>query len=195
MKALLPVTNLIDEKTLHARIEDLGATIATDFQGQEIVLICILKGSFLFMADLARAIFHAQVRLGTPLPQVWCDFMAVRSYGDQTVSSGIVQITADLTRPVEGKHVIIVEDIVDTGLTMSYLMQNIKTRNPASIKVCTLLHKPSRMLKEVPLDYVGFTVKDLFVVGYGLDYQQGYRHLPFIGVLQLDEKPLAKPVL
>lgn len=185
MKPLLPTKILIEEQKIQRKIQELAEQIVHDYQGQEMVLICVLKGSFMFMADLVRAIFHEQERQLKNIPPVWCDFLAVRSYGDQTYTSGIVQIVADLTRPVDGKHVILVEDIVDTGLTMSYLIENIKTRNPASMKICTLLHKPSRMLKEVPLDYVGFVIEDLFVVGYGLDYQQVYRHLPYIGVLEI----------
>jgi hypoxanthine phosphoribosyltransferase len=112
------------------------------------------------------------------------EFLGLASYGDETKSSGVVQITADLTKPVDGKHVLVVEDIVDTGLTMDYLMENLRTRHPASVKLCSLLHKPSRQKKSIQIDYLGFTIEDLFVVGYGLDYAQRYRNLPYIGVLE-----------
>ena len=111
------------------------------------------------------------------------EFLALQSYGDQTMTSGVVQITADLTHPIEGKHVLIVEDIVDTGLTMSYLLENLKTRRPASVKLCSLLHKPARTQQQVPIDYLGFTIDDLFVIGYGLDYKQRFRNMPHIAVL------------
>jgi hypoxanthine phosphoribosyltransferase len=137
------------------------------------VLLCILKGSFVFAADLARAV-------GLP---VRLEFLGVRSYGEDTKSSGVVQITQDLTRPVEGADILIVEDIVDTGLTLSYLREQLRSRNPASIKVAALLHKPARMQREVQIDYLGFTIEDVFVVGYGLDYAEHYRNLPFVGVL------------
>ena len=158
------------------RVTQLGAQIAHDYQDKELVLVIVLKGSFIFGADLARAI---------PGDQLQTDFLAVASYGDATRSSGIVQITSDLSRPIEGKHVLIVEDIVDTGLTMSYLTENLAIRHPASVKLCALLHKPSRSVREVHIDYLGFTIPDLFVVGYGLDYAQRYRNLPFIGVLDV----------
>ena len=112
-----------------------------------------------------------------------CEFLGLSSYGDETMTSGVVRITSDLSSPVEGSDILIVEDIVDTGLTMSYLLENLKTRHPASIRICSLLHKPSRTKKQVPIDYIGFTIDDLFVVGYGLDYKQRYRNLPWIGVL------------
>ena len=137
------------------------------------VLLCVLKGSFMFAADLARAI---------TLP-VRIEFLGVRSYGADTKSSGVVQITQDLTRPVDGDDILIVEDIVDTGLTLSYLREQLRLRNPASIKVAALLHKPARMQREVEINYLGFTIDDVFVVGYGLDYAERYRNLPFIGVL------------
>ena len=127
------------------------------------------------VADLARAI---------PAEDLRVEFLGVRSYGDETKSSGVVQITFDLNTPIDGKHVLVVEDIVDTGLTMDYIVDNLRTRHPASVKLCSLLHKPSRMKKETKIDYLGFTIEDLFVIGYGLDYAQKYRALPFIGVLE-----------
>jgi hypoxanthine phosphoribosyltransferase len=169
------IKELYSAEKIASRIRELGAQIESDYAGRELVLVGVLKGSFLFIADLARAIASTEVRI---------EFLGLASYGDETSSSGVVQITADLTKPVEGKHVLVVEDIVDTGLTMDYLMDNLRTRHPASVKLCALLHKPSRQKKAVPIDYLGFTIPDLFVVGYGLDYAQRYRNLPFIGVLE-----------
>ncbi len=167
------VKPLIGADELARRIAELAAQITEDYAGRSLVLLCVLKGSFVFAADLARSI---------SLP-VRCEFLGVRSYGDDTKSSGVVQITQDLTRPVEGDHILIVEDIVDTGLTLSYLREQIRSRNPASIKVAALLHKPARMQRKVEIDYLGFTIEDVFVVGYGLDYAERYRNLPFLGVL------------
>ena len=172
---LKPARELISAAEIHKRITELGKQIGDDYAGQDLVVIAVLKGSFIFVADLVRAI---------PNPAVQIEFLALASYGDETKSSGVVRITADLSKPIEGKHVLIVEDIVDTGLTMTYLLENIQTRKPASVKVSALLHKPSRMQREVAIDYLGFTISDLFVVGYGLDYAQRYRNLPFIGVLE-----------
>ncbi len=169
------IKELYTAEVIAARIRELGAQIYQDYGDRELVLVGVLKGSFLFIADLARAIPSTEVRI---------EFLGLASYGDETKSSGVVQITADLTKPVEGKHVLVVEDIVDTGLTMDYLMDNLRTRHPASVKLCALLHKPSRQKKHVPIDYLGFTIPDLFVVGYGLDFAQRYRNLPFIGVLE-----------
>jgi hypoxanthine phosphoribosyltransferase len=167
----------ISAEQIAARVAELGAEIAREYEGRELVLVGVLKGSFCFLADLARAI---------PSDLVQVDFLGVASYGDATQSSGVVQITSDLTRPVEGKHVLVVEDIVDTGLTMDYLMENLSTRRPASVRLCSLLHKPSRARKQVQIDYLGFTIPDLFVVGYGLDFAQRYRNLPYIGVVEKD---------
>ena len=139
-----------------------------------LIAICILNGCFVFFADLVRHI---------DLP-IHCDFMGLSSYGSATKSSGVVAITKDLSLPVEGRHILIVEDIIDTGLTMSYLIENLKTRRPASIKICSLLSKPSRRIVETSIDYLGFTIDDHFVVGYGLDYRQRYRNLPYIAVLE-----------
>jgi hypoxanthine phosphoribosyltransferase len=164
----------ISAQQIATRIAEMGRQIAADYAGKELVLVGVLKGSWIFLADLARAIPDLDVRV---------EFLGVQSYGDETSSSGVVQITFDLTKPIDGKHVLIVEDIVDTGLTMDYLLENLRTRHPASVKLCALLHKPSRMKKPCHIDYLGFTIPDLFVIGYGLDYAQKYRHLPFIGVL------------
>jgi hypoxanthine phosphoribosyltransferase len=169
------IRELLSAQKIAARIAELGTQIGRDYDGQELVLVGVLKGSFVFLADLARAVPSTEVRV---------EFLGVQSYGDETSSSGVVQITADLTKPIEGKHVLIVEDIVDTGLTMHYLLDLLSTRHPASIKLCALLHKPSRMKKETRIDYLGFTIEDLFVVGYGLDYAQRYRNVPYIGVLE-----------
>ena len=168
-----PFPELISAEAIAKRVAELGARITADHQaiGDELVLIGVLKGSFLFLADLCRHI---------PLPLA-IDFIGIASYGDETVSSGVVAITSDVTRPIEGKHVIIVEDIIDTGLTAHYLIENLATRKPASVKLCSLLHKPDRTVRPVTIDYLGFTIPNKFVVGYGLDDAQRYRNLSFIG--------------
>lgn len=167
------VRELISEQRIAERVSELAAQIGREYAGRSLVLLCVLKGSFVFAADLARAI---------ALP-VRIEFLGVRSYGADTKSSGVVQITQDLTRPVEGEDVLLVEDIVDTGLTLTYLREQLRSRNPASIKVAALLHKPARIEREVEIDYLGFTIDDVFVVGYGLDYAERYRNLRFLGVL------------
>ena len=164
---------LLDEQQIAKRISELGEEIARDYRGKNLVLVVVLKGSILFAADLCRAI---------PLP-LTLEFMGLSSYGETTDSSGVVQVTLDLSKPVAGKHVLIVEDIVDTGLTMRYLLTSMETRAPASVKVCTLLHKPARRRVRVPIDYVGFTIEDHFVIGYGLDFDQKYRNLRYIGYM------------
>jgi len=169
------IRELFSAQQIAARIDELGAEIMRDYGERELVLVGVLKGSFCFLADLARAIRSTEVRI---------EFLGLASYGDETRSSGVVQITSDLTKPVDGQHVLVVEDIVDTGLTMDYLMDNLRTRHPASVKLCSLLHKPSRQKRTIAIDYLGFTIPDLFVVGYGLDYAQRYRNLPYIGVLE-----------
>lgn len=169
-----PPKELLGTDALAARTKELGAQIAADYAGKSLVLLCVLKGSFVFAADLARAI---------ELP-LRVEFLGVRSYGDDTRSSGVVQITLDLTRPIAGEHVLIVEDIVDTGLTLSYLKEQLLARSPTSVRVCALLHKPSRSVRPVEIDYLGFTVDDVFVVGYGLDHAEKYRNLPYVGVLE-----------
>jgi hypoxanthine phosphoribosyltransferase len=175
---------LLTSEMIAARTAELGQTIAREYQDRDLTLVGVLKGSFMWFADLSRAIYAGQKALGISGGTVTCDFLSLQSYGDETTTSGVVQITADLTRPVEGRHVLVIEDIVDTGLTMSYLLENLATRRPKSIKLASLLHKPARTQRPVHIDYLGFTIEDLFVVGYGLDYAQGYRHLPYIAVLQ-----------
>jgi hypoxanthine phosphoribosyltransferase len=169
------VSTLLDAAQIAARVQELGAQIARDYTDRRLVLVSVLKGSFVFTADLARAI---------DIPSVRIEFLGVRSYGEGTTSSGVVQITQDLTRPIEGEDVLIVEDIVDTGLTIAHLLELLRTRHPASLKVCALLHKPARTKVEVPIHYLGFTIEDRFVVGYGLDWAERYRNLPFIGVVE-----------
>ena len=162
---------LIDEKTLHARIAELGAQISRDYAGKDLALVGILKGSFIFLADLARSL----------TVECTIDFLGLSSYGHSTTSSGVVQITSDLSAPIEGRDVLVVEDIIDTGLTMRYLLDNLTTRKPRSLKICSLLHKPARTKVEVPIHYKGFTIEDKFVIGYGLDYGDRFRNVPYIG--------------
>jgi len=165
---------LFDAPTVAARVQALGAQITKDYLGKELVVVSVLKGSVIFFADLVRAI-------ELPLEM---DFLGVSSYGSSTESTGVVRVTHDLSRSVAGKHVLVVEDIVDTGLTMSYLLANLKTRQPASVRLCSLLHKPARTIRPVPIDFLGFTIEDLFVVGYGLDWAEKLRNVPFIGVVR-----------
>jgi hypoxanthine phosphoribosyltransferase len=166
---------LLTTETLQRRVAELGAEITRDYEGShDLVVVPILKGSFLFAADLIR---HIDLDLSI-------EFLGLRSYGAGTESSGVVQITYDLTQPVTGRDVLVVEDIVDTGLSMRYLLENLATRQPRSVKLCSLLHKPARSRVKVPIDYLGFTIEDRFVVGYGLDYAEKYRNLPYIGVLE-----------
>jgi len=166
---------LITEEELQAKIAELGRAISTDYQGQDLLAVCILRGAVIFLSDLIRHI--------TILHEM--DFMAVSSYeGTSTESSGVVRILMDLTTNIEGRDVLIVEDIVDTGLTLDYIISNLKTRRPASLRTCALLNKQARRQVDVPLDYVGFVIPDKFVIGYGLDYDEKYRNLPFIGVLK-----------
>jgi hypoxanthine phosphoribosyltransferase len=162
---------LYTQQQIAGRVRELAAEIERDHRGKELVLVGVLKGAFMFVSDLAR-------QIDLPLS---VDFIGLSSYGEETESSGVVKITSDLTRPIEGKHVLIVEDIVDTGLTMRYLLDNLSTRRPASVKICALLQKPSRLRTRIPIQYLGFTVPDLFVVGYGLDSGEKFRNLPFIG--------------
>lgn len=173
----MPIKPLIDAGTIARRVAELGREITHDYLGKEPVMIVVLKGSYVFAADLAR---HIDL-------DVSIDFLGVRSYGDDPQSTGVVQITADLTQPIEGKHVIVVEDIVDTGLTVSYLYENLETRRPASIKLASLLHKPARTQVPAQIDYLGFTIDDVFVVGYGLDYRQRFRNLPYLAVVTDDD--------
>jgi len=165
---------LIDEDTLQSKIAELGAQITKDYEGKNPLVVCVLKGAVLFMSDLVQ-------RIDTPLEM---DFMATSSYGDSTKTSGQVRILKDLDKSVDNRDVLIVEDIVDSGLTLAYISNLLKERRANSIKVCTLLEKPARRITEVKIDYVGFEVPDEFVVGYGLDYAEKYRNLPYIGVLK-----------
>ncbi|HEX3762770.1 MAG TPA: hypoxanthine phosphoribosyltransferase [Kofleriaceae bacterium] len=173
-----PFAELVSAAAIAARVAELGAQITADYaplsRSADVVVVGVLKGSVIFLADLVR-------QIAAP---VYLEFIGISSYGDATVSSGVVQITQDLSRPIEGKHVIVVEDIVDTGHTVHYLLQNLATRRPASIKLCALLHKPDRAEREVKIDYLGFTIPNKFVVGYGLDVAQQFRNLPFIGYVQ-----------
>jgi hypoxanthine phosphoribosyltransferase len=168
------VRTLIDAEKIAGRIAEMGREITRDYRDKDLVLLTVLKGSFVFSADLARAI-------DLPLS---VDFLGLRSYGDGTTSTGVVQITTDLSKPIEGKDVLVVEDIVDTGLTMSYLLENLETRKPKSLKIASFLHKPARTQVAVPIAYLGFTIDDVFVVGYGLDFAERYRNLPFVGVVE-----------
>jgi hypoxanthine phosphoribosyltransferase len=168
----LPV-EIISAPAIATRIQELAHDVDARLPPGPITVIGVLRGAFIFMADLVRAI---------PRP-VMCDFLAVRSYGDATVSSGVVEITRDIATPIANRHVLLVEDIVDTGLTLKYLLDFLSARGPASLHTCALLSKPSRRRIEVPVDFTGFEVPDEFVVGYGLDAGQLYRNLPFIGVI------------
>ncbi len=165
---------LITEQQLQRKVRELGQQITRDYRGRPLLLICVLKGALMFLADLARAI-------DLPLE---LDFMVISSYGSATQSSGVVRIVKDLEEPIDGKHVLIVEDIVDSGLTLHYMLEVLRTRNPASLRVCALIDKIKAREKVVVPDYIGFHVADRFVVGYGLDYAQHYRNLPYIGVLK-----------
>ena len=167
---------LIPAATLQDKVRELGQRVAADYQGKQLMLVGVLKGAVVFLVDLARAI---------PLP-LEIDFMAVSSYGAATETSGVVRIIKDLERSLEGKDVLIVEDIVDTGLTLKYLREVLHDRAPASLRICALLNKTKTRKAEVPLDYVGFDIPDRFVVGYGLDHAERYRNLPFVGVLKAD---------
>ncbi|MDO5426199.1 MAG: hypoxanthine phosphoribosyltransferase [Eubacteriales bacterium] len=166
---------LLKEEEVDQKIAELGKKISEDYAGEAVHLICVLKGGVFFTCELAK-------RITVP---VSLDFMSVSSYGADTKSSGVVKIVKDLDEPLEGKNVLIVEDIIDSGRTLSYLIQILKKRNPKSIALCTLLDKPERRVTDVKVDYVGFNIPDEFVVGYGLDYAQKYRNLPFIGVVEV----------
>ena len=168
---------MITEEKLTRRIQQLAQQISEDYAGRQVMLLCILKGSVFFTCELAKY-------LTVP---VTMDFMSVSSYGNGTSSSGVVRLVKDLDESIEGKDVIVIEDIIDSGRTLSYLMENLSSRRPASISLCTLLDKPDRRTCEVKVDYVGFEIPDEFVVGFGLDYAQRYRNLPFIGVLSFEE--------
>ena len=165
---------LIGTEELQAKVAELGRQISEDYRGRNPLLICLLRGAAVFLSDLIRAI-------DIPLEM---DFIAISSYGDSTESSGVVRLVMDLKSNITSRNVLIVEDIVDSGRTLAYILDNLQTRRPADLKVCALLSKPSRREVQVKLDYLGFEIPDKFVVGYGLDYAEGYRNLPFIGVLK-----------
>jgi hypoxanthine phosphoribosyltransferase len=161
---------LISEEQLDEKIKELGEQLSNDYKGKDVLFICVLKGAIMFMSDLSK-------KMTIPMEM---DFMAVSSYGASTKSSGIVKIIKDLDTSIEGRHVVIIEDIIDTGLTLSYLVKILENRKPASLKVCTLLDKPARRTVDIKPDYCGFTIEDYFVVGYGLDYDEKYRNIPYI---------------
>ena len=167
---------MLSEKEVDTRIQQIGEEISRDYAGRQVHLVCVLKGGSFFMCELAK-------RITVP---VSFDFMSVSSYGGDTKSSGVVRIVKDLDEPLSGKDVIVVEDIIDSGRTLSYLLELLGQRGPNSMKICTLLDKPDRRVVDVKVDYTGFEIPDEFVVGYGLDYDQRYRNLPYIGVVELD---------
>ncbi len=171
------ISVLLGEKEVDRRIQEMGEQISKDYAGKEVHLVCVLKGGSFFLCELAK-------RISIP---VTLDFMSVSSYGSATKSSGVVRIVKDLDEPIKDKNVIVVEDIVDSGNTLSYLLKNLNGRGPASLALCTLLDKPERRVVPVTVDYTGFEIPDKFVVGYGLDYAQRYRNLPYIGVVELEE--------
>ncbi|GGO31168.1 hypoxanthine phosphoribosyltransferase [Microbispora bryophytorum] len=164
---------LISEQELQEKIRELADRIDTDYAGREVLIVGVLKGAVMVMADLARAL-HVPVQM---------DWMAVSSYGAGTISSGVVRVLKDLDTDIAGRHVLVVEDIIDSGLTLSWLMNNLKSRHPASVEICTLLRKPDAVKVELDVRYVGFDIPNEFVIGYGLDYAERYRNLPFIGTL------------
>lgn len=173
------ISVLISKEDIDLKIRQMAEQISKDYAGREIHMICVLRGGVFFMCELAKHI---------TIP-VSLDFMSVTSYGSDTKSSGVVKIVKDLDDPIEGKHVIVVEDIIDSGRTLSYLMELLRDRKPASLSLCTMLDKPECRIVDVDVDYTGFQIPDEFVVGYGLDYAQKYRNLPYIGVVELlDEK-------
>lgn len=172
----LDVKVLISEEELEKRIAEIGAQISEEYAGKTIHLICVLKGGVFFMTELAKRITC----------DVTMDFMSISSYGNETTSSGVVKIVKDLDQPLEGKDVLVVEDIIDSGRTLSYLLEILKGRKPASLKLATMLDKPDRRVVDVDVDYVGYSIPDEFVVGYGLDYGQKYRNLPYIGYVKGD---------
>ena len=168
---------LITQRQIEKRIKELGTKITADYEGKELVMICLLKGAYVFFADLVRNI-HIPVEV---------DFMMVSTYGARASSSGVVKIISDLSSSIKGKDVLLVEDIVDSGLTLNYLYKSIKAKNPRSLKLCALLDKVERRKHEIPIDYIGFTVPNKYVIGYGLDYQDRYRNLPYIAVLDVSD--------
>ena len=171
------VSTLISQQELEARIRQMAEQINRDYEGESVHLVCILKGSIFFTCELAK-------NLNIP---VTMDFMAVSSYGSQTKSSGVVRLIKDLDEPIEGRNVIVIEDIIDSGRTLSYLLDNLSGRGPKSLRLAALLDKPDRRVTDVGVDYTGFVIPDKFVVGFGLDYDQRYRNLPYIGVMSFEE--------
>lgn len=169
---------MLTEEEVDKRIKEIGEQISKDYAGKKIHLICVLKGGVFFMCELAK-------RISVPVSM---DFMSISSYGNSTESSGIIKIIKDLDESITGEEVLVVEDIVDSGRTLNYLLEMLKDRKPASLRLCTLLDKPERRVVEVNVDYTGFQIPDEFVVGYGLDYAQKYRNLPYIGVVELDKE-------
>lgn len=165
---------LIKEDELQLKIAELGAKITKDYKDKDLLLVCVLKGAVIFVSDLMR-------KIELPLD---IDFMAISSYGSNTQSTGVVRILKDLNTSIEDRHVLIVEDIIDSGLTLSYLVENLKSRKPASVEICTILDKPDRRSIDLKIKYTGFQVPDEFVVGYGLDYDEKYRNLPYIAILK-----------
>src|SRR5215217_4548471 len=166
---------LVSREDLQRRVAELGAEISRDYEGRDLVMVGVLKGAVLFLADLMR---HIEVPCEI-------DFMAVSSYGSQTDSSGVVRILKDLDAPIEGRDVLIVEDIIDSGLTLQYLLRTLRARNPRSVEVCSLLAKPNRRRVELPIRYLGFEIPNIYVIGYGLDYAQRYRNLPYVAALAM----------
>ena len=175
---MLNLETLISEKDIQRRIEELGAQISKEYEGKEIIMLCVLKGGVMFMTDLAK-------RITVPMKM---EFMAVSSYGDEYKSSGVVKILKDLDEPIDGKDVLIVEDIIDSGRTLSYIKNILEGRGPRSVKICTLLDKPAQRVVDVEVEYVGFTIPDSFVIGYGLDYKQYYRNIPYVAVNKGEEE-------
>lgn len=170
------IRELISEKDIAKRIVELGAQISADYQGESVFMLCVLKGGVYFTIELSK-------RMSVP---VSLDFMAVSSYGMETESSGVVKIIKDLDESIEGKNVLVVEDIIDSGRTLSLLLENLRQRKPKTLKLCTLLNKPARRVTDIQVDYVGYEIPDEFVVGYGMDYAQKYRNLPYIGVVEFE---------
>lgn len=169
-----PLKTLLSEEEIQKRVKELGEQLSKDYRGLDPIIIGVLRGAYMFLTDLTRY-------MDIPLT---IDFLGVSSYGNRTASGGVVRFTSDLYYPIVDRHVILVEDIVDTGLTMNYLIENLMTRHPKSLKVCALLEKPDRLLKPVKIDYLGFTIPNRFVIGYGLDFMGRYRNLPYIGFVE-----------
>ena len=168
---------LLDEATLQSRIDEIASDINRDYQGKTVILLCILKGSIMFTADLMKRL-HLDCRV---------DFMSISSYGDATESAGVVKLVKDASEDISGQHVLIIEDIIDSGLTLDFLCKTLTLRQPKSLKICTLLSKPSRRKVELPVDYLGFEIEDKFVVGYGLDCASKFRNLPYVGVVDPEQ--------